>query len=339
MVYYNENCNKAAAWLRELIAEKLIPDGKIDTRSIVEVSPSDLDGFTQCHFFAGVGGWSRAIHLAGWPTDRPVWTGSCPCQPFSVAGQGKGVEDDRHLWPEFQRLIEACKPATVFGEQVASAAGREWLAGVFADLEAMGYSRAGADLCAAGIGAPHIRQRLYWVADAAGKQAFPANSRRLHSEPGGGSFAGRLVLPDSAGREPGLTASAPSRHGNTVVATGGADRLVQPVSPRLEGLARNGDHGNEPGRIDANPVGSTPASGSWSDFYIIPFADGKSRRVESGSFPLVDGLPKGVVHCSDPSLPINPQATAEGRVMRLKGYGNAIVPQLAAEFIKAFLET
>jgi DNA (cytosine-5)-methyltransferase 1 len=166
MNYYNEFDPKTAAWLRELIKAGAIPDGHVDERSIVDVQPGDLKGYTQCHFFAGIGGWSYALQLAGWPSDRPVWSGSCPCQPFSVAGKGLGTEDERHLWPVFAELIRQCQPPTVFGEQVASKAGRNWLAGVFADLEAMEYSRAGADLCAAGVGAPHIRQRLWWVANS-----------------------------------------------------------------------------------------------------------------------------------------------------------------------------
>jgi len=160
-VYYNEFDPRAAAWLRELIRRELIPAGEVDERSIADVAADDLRGFTQHHFFAGIAGWSRALQLAGWTADRQIWTGSCPCQPFSVAGKGKGTADERHVWPDFFRLISECKPAVVVGEQVASKAGREWLAGVFADLESVGYAGAGADLCAASVGAPHIRQRLY----------------------------------------------------------------------------------------------------------------------------------------------------------------------------------
>jgi len=165
MNYYNEFDKNIAAWLRELIKHKQIPDGYVDERSIVDVSPKDLDGFLQCHFFAGISGWSYGLQLAGWPEDKPVWTGSPPCQPFSVAGKRKGVEDERHLWPAFRWLIAQCKPSVVFGEQVASKDGRDWLAGVCTDLETLGYQVGAADLCAAGVGAPHIRQRLWWVAD------------------------------------------------------------------------------------------------------------------------------------------------------------------------------
>jgi DNA (cytosine-5)-methyltransferase 1 len=88
MNYYNEFDPYAAQWLRNLIEAGHIPQGEVDSRSIKDVKASDLSGFVQCHFFAGLGGWSRALRLAGWPKDRPVWTGSCPCQPFSAAGAG-----------------------------------------------------------------------------------------------------------------------------------------------------------------------------------------------------------------------------------------------------------
>jgi DNA (cytosine-5)-methyltransferase 1 len=181
--YYNEFCPTAAAWIRQLIADKQIPYGHVDDRSITEVTPSDLRGFTQAHFFAGLGGWSRALKLAGWPDDRPVWTASLPCQPFSSAGKQAGTDDERHLWPVFQRLVSECRPPVLIGEQVSSKIAREkWFPGVCLDLQAMGYPVTALDLCApcAGedgegrthrgdiepivIGAPHIRQRLYWVA-------------------------------------------------------------------------------------------------------------------------------------------------------------------------------
>lgn len=164
--YYNEIDPFAAQWLRNLIDVDYIAPGDVDERSIEEVQPDDLKGYDQCHFFAGIGGWSYALRLAGVGDEWPIWTGSCPCQPFSVAGKGMATGDPRHLWPEFKRLIGECVPATVFGEQVAGKAGREWLDGVRADLEGVGYACGAADLCAAGVGAPHIRQRLYWVAHA-----------------------------------------------------------------------------------------------------------------------------------------------------------------------------
>ncbi len=169
--FYNDVEPYVAKWLRNLILCGEISDGDVLEESITTIEAWQVAGYTRAHFFAGIGGWDYALQLAGWPADVPVWTGSCPCQPFSVAGKRKGINDDRHLWPYFCNLIRQCKPSVIFGEQVASADGRQWLAGVFADLESLGYAVAGADLCAAGVGAPHIRQRLYWMAHA--------NSQRL----------------------------------------------------------------------------------------------------------------------------------------------------------------
>ena len=135
MNFYNEHDPKAAAWLRELIVMKLIPDGTVEERSMVDLKPEDLHGYKQHHFFAGIAGWPEALRLSGVPEDYPIWTGSCPCQPFSAAGKGLGTDDERHLWPAWFKLIDALRPPLIFGEQVASKAALGWLDGVFADLE------------------------------------------------------------------------------------------------------------------------------------------------------------------------------------------------------------
>jgi len=165
MVYYNEFDPYAAQWLRNLIDAGHIAKGEVDTRSIKDVNASDLSGYVQCHFFAGLGGWSHALRLAGWPEDRPVWTGSCPCQPFSAAGTQKGTADDRHLWPVWFNLIRECRPGVVFGEQVEAAINHGWLDLVQSDLESEGYACGAVGIPAAGVQAPHIRQRLWFVAD------------------------------------------------------------------------------------------------------------------------------------------------------------------------------
>ncbi len=166
--YYNEIDPFAAQWLRNLIAAGHIAPGEVDERSIEDVTPDDLRGFTQCHFFAGIGVWSHSLRLAGWPDDRPVWTGSCPCQPFSAAGKGDGFADERHLWPHFFHLISERRPQHVFGEQVAAGNANVWFDLVQADLEGMGYAFGLAPFTSAGIGAPHIRERAYWVAHSHG---------------------------------------------------------------------------------------------------------------------------------------------------------------------------
>lgn len=164
--YYNEIDRYAAQWLRNLIRAGLIAPGDVDERSIADVRADDLRGYRQCHFFAGIGIWSHALRLAGWPDDEAVWTGSCPCQSFSAAGDGAGFEDARHLWPAWGSLIEQLRPSVCFGEQVAGKDGRAWLDIVWADMEGWGYAFAPIVLPAACVGAPHIRDRLWFVADA-----------------------------------------------------------------------------------------------------------------------------------------------------------------------------
>ena len=168
--YYNEIDPYAAQWLRNLIAAGHIADGEVDERSIEDVRPSDLKGFTQCHFFAGIGVWSYALRQAGWSDDKPAWSGSAPCQPFSAAGTRAGFADERHLWPAFYHLIQQCKPAVVFGEQIASKDAEAWVDLVQVDLEAVGYSFGAIPFPAASVGAPHIRDRLYWVGDSSSKR-------------------------------------------------------------------------------------------------------------------------------------------------------------------------
>jgi len=162
--YYNENDPKTAAWLRALIKAGRIADGEVDQRSIVDVRPDDLRGFVQCHFFAGIGGWSYALRLAGWSDDRAVWTGSCPCQPFSEVGPRTGFSDARDLWPAWFHLIAERRPVVVFGEQVARRAGLEWLDRVQDDVESLAYAFGAATLPACCATAPQKRERLWFVA-------------------------------------------------------------------------------------------------------------------------------------------------------------------------------
>ncbi|HAF2130364.1 TPA: DNA cytosine methyltransferase [Salmonella enterica] len=298
--YYNEIDPFAAAWLRNLIDAGYIAPGVVDTRSIEEVTANDLKGFTQCHFFAGIGVWSYALRCAGWPDSRPVWTGSCPCQPFSQSGKRRGFNDPRHLWPTWFYLVSQCRPHVIFGEQVASKDGLTWFDAVQLDLEEAEYAVAVVDLCAAGIGAPHIRQRLFWVADATYKQhqkCLPEcrESHRPHSgrspaESTGYCLSHGLAHPDNDSRERRLS--------------GWQDSQREVV---------NGSSG-----CNSAACGTNAVNGVWRDADWLFCRDGKWRPVKPGIKPLVNGTP--------------------GRVGQLRAYGNAIVAPVAETFIRAYME-
>lgn len=308
-VYYNEYDKKTAAWLRELISVGVIAPGIVDERSILDVRPGDLRGFTQCHFFAGIGVWSYALRRAGWPDRRRVWTGSCPCQPFSAAGKGAGFDDERHLWPAWYQLIAQCRPVDVFGEQVASKDGLAWLDLVQPDLEAAGYAVWPADLCAAGVGAPHIRQRLFFVGTL--DDAGTAADGRLAD-----SSSTRLEIGVGDGRV--QRGALGARQRQTVVGGGYAvgvadddDRLATGAGGELHDEEHHAEPRSGPRRFNADDGRGTP----WSDADWIYCRDDKFRPVEPGTFPLAHG--------------------SAARVGRLRGYGNAIVAEAAQAFIEA----
>jgi DNA (cytosine-5)-methyltransferase 1 len=321
--YYNEIDPHAAQWLRNLIAAGHIPAGDVDERSINDVRPSDLAGYVQCHFFAGIGGWAYALRLAGWPDDCPVWTGSCPCQPFSVAGTGAGFADERHLWPTWFHLIEQCRPVVIFGEQVEAAIRHDWLDLVHADLEGAGYTVGAACLPAASVGAPHQRQRLWFVAES----RSGGRERREGVSSGGindGTNAGRLEGDDGfirvgeAGASGLAHAHMPEHNGRH--ASGGEQSVYNERNASTSGLAHTSKArpSEQRGRRD-EPTRLTPAGvpRPWSDLEWIPCADGKTRPTRPGLFPLAHGV--------------------SGRMGRLRAYGNAITPQVGAEFITAYL--
>ena len=317
--YYNENDPFAANWLRALIAAGEIPAGDVDERNIEDVPPVELRAYTQHHFFAGIGGWPYALKLAGWPDDRPVATGSAPCQPLSVAGQGKGLADERHLWPFMLWHIRELCPPVIFGEQVASRVALEWWDTVAHDLESANYATAAFDLPAASVGAPHRRQRLFWVAHA--------HSKRQQEQRLAVSDEAQFLGVKQSGSTQRLANSQglPRRDGETecianeekTVRGFGSDGFSQLGS--VGGMAYTQSAKCKRGR-DSWERRDRLADGSnaWQNSEWIGCLDGKKRAIEPQICLLAHGVP--------------------GRVGRLRGYGNAIVPPLAAEFVRAYIE-
>lgn len=398
MNYYNEFEPFAAEWLKELIKDGLIPDGEVDTRSIVDVAPEDLKDFKQCHFFAGIGGWAYAARLAGWGDDRPMWTGSPPCQPFSTAGKQDGASDERHLWPVWFNLLRECRPPIVFGEQVSAAITFGWLDQLQADLESSDYSCGAIIVPASGVGALHQRERLWFVADRneqgsqggicrgqdterrleygysgcssttdrladsndighewnqkAGREAerraeyagngcsrtvgdtehsgsHGSEERRGNEEAGSGSAQGQDISLQSQGAS-GCSESGDLRRVGVPLADTGCN--VQGIQPRDNGKKEEVSKGKRESEHRTNVSDGRSKSdgrqevcgsdgvhrGFWNGVQAVQCKDGKVRAIptEPEIFPLADGIPN--------------------RVGTLRGAGNAIVPQVAAEIIGLF---
>lgn len=338
MNYYSEWDPYAAQWIRNLIDAGLIPPGHVDTRSITDVEPSDLAGYRQCHFFAGIGGWPLAARLAGWPDDRELWTGSAPCQPFSVAGKGKAQADDRHLWPHLFRLARARRPAVLMGEQVAAAIGKDWIDGVFTDLEGIGYACGASVVPACAVDAPHRRDRLWFVAHADGARSasrIPAPAGRFEGIAGIADYGGGERL-GSTGRsahcgpvaDADLTGTSQEREqrGGQLSWACGYPGACTGSAVAYTGGGSGGCQGDTADHVGTQAVGSADWAGGRSDACNSPWEgarwlighDGKARRFEPSVRLLAHGIP--------------------ARVGRLRAYGNAIVPQVAAEVIGAYMD-
>lgn len=302
-VFYNEWDKFAAQWIRNLAEAGELPRGTVDDRSITELRAADLVPYRQCHFFAGIGGWPLALRLAGVPEDRELWTASFPCQPFSQAGKRRGFEDERHLWPIGRELIAQRRPPAIFGEQVASNDGIAWFSRVRFDLEAIGYAVGSANLCAAGVFAPQIRQRLYWVAYSNGKGQ--QRTRRGGARGGGESLR-----------------------------SGVASRLASANCPGQHRVAEQDKL--EEGRLGAPRWGDIDGfSGSpWASARPMEGADGSWRLLEPGIVAVGYGIPRGLGQ-DEPGLRGLVKSARGNQAGRLRGYGNAICPILAAEFICA----
>ena len=208
-----------------------------------------------------------------------VITGGFPCQPFSVAGRRQGTGDNRYLWPEMFRIIKEFKPLWIIAENVRGIINIQdgvVFEGVHADLESQNYETQTFIIPAAGVGAPHRRDRV-WVV---------ANSRRIIR----GQQSSRNKESIGSG-----TSQKTERTFDRDSITGSSEReKIMADSKRVYVQGQHDGSGKEQSR-----------RGGWWE-------------VEPNVGRVADGLP--------------------GRVHRLKGLGNSIVPQIAEEIGKAILK-
>ena len=277
---------------------------------------------------------------SAWRGRVDIISGGFPCQPYSSAGKRMGKDDERHLWPEMLRIIREAAPTYVVGENVRGLL--NWSGGVVfeevcADLEAAGYDVWTGILPAAGIGAPHRRDRVWFVAHAHGG----ADVRTPGRDAGTGASEGiperhEVRIPDQSGdlRDAADTERDGLEHrtqSGSITGSEGATRERIAGHAASEGQDGNpphtdsevfqrGDGEGAPGRSAhqgerAQPLGK---SGCWEIFPTQPPVCGGN-----------DGLPRE----------LDGITFSKWRNESIKAYGNAIVPQVALEIFKAIQST
>ena len=375
---YTDSDPFVCAWTRNLINAGEIPHGEVLELPIQQLTALQLRGATQVHCFNGVSGWPYALKLAGWPATASVWSGSCPCQSFSTAGRRKGFDDERHLWPEWFRLIRECRPLVVLGEQVPSPDGLKWFDLVSSDLEEEGYAVAALDIPAGGVGAPHLRQRLYFAAIAMAESDRERRERlRLHLRAGRSRQAKpeawrrreALGMANAAGvgsareSDAGRQEVARSQHAREAVEladSAGEGRRGPERAAQAQPQAEVSGEPRRPSLADAGELGDASGEGSGRDAGAVSGAQETGEREgvfarrlshESVAAGAVRGFwsPAEWVACYDPRTdgvvyrPVEPglEPVASGlpaRVGRLRGYGNALCAPLAATFVRSVME-
>lgn len=269
-----------------------------------------------------------------------VLSGGFPCQPFSLAGARKGTADNRYLWPEMLRIVEEIQPRWVVGENVFGLL--NWNRGmvfrqVLSDLETAGYEVWPYVLPACGVGAPHRRNRIFFVAHAnslAGDRGTGDRPRQsiIDRQNSGGqkktNFSSRLSA----------QGPATDPHSDNDLGKGGAMGGPQDETTSDRAESRGKGESDPPGRLTPDPNGeqrfegrlyqeqSGKADGNTGRFHA------RSARKPWENFPSEpplcggnDGIPRELDRIT----------FSAWRKESLKAYGNAIVPQVALQIFRS----
>ena len=234
-------------------------------------------------------------------------TGGFPCQPFSVAGKQRGKDDNRYLWPEMCRVIREARPAWIIGENVAGIVNLA-LDQVHTDLEAEGYEVESIIIPACAVDAPHRRDRVWIIANINGLRS---QKQGAEQQAGG---AGQLL--ETQQSKPSAVADSKS------VGLQGSRSIWE-----AEGQAGlcGGERGNKELGDVANSISQRRCGGNPEGEYAedVGQSPGHPWHNPGG---VATWLPEPDVGRVAHGVP--------NRVAKLRGLGNAIVPQVAAEIIR-----
>jgi DNA (cytosine-5)-methyltransferase 1 len=259
-----------------------------------------------------------------------ILTGGFPCQPYSSAGKRLGKEDERHLWPHMLRVISEIKPTYVVGENVRGLT--NWNGGVVfeevcTDLESQGYEVQPILLPACAVGAPHRRDRIWFIA----YNAAYSNSRRLERS----EEVGRNSINAKWESEFGTATNSDSIRQHECE----CDNEEQSSKGRINALNDINENDGQGNVTDTNSSDNK----TWTQREVLE----QSNRQASNGFINVEcrnqwqNFPTQSPICGgDDGLPteLDGITFSKWRNESIKGYGNAIVPQVAYEIFKVIAE-
>jgi len=283
-----------------------------------------------------------------------IITGGFPCQPFSVAGKQKGTSDDRHLWPEMFRIIKAFKPRFVIGENVPGIVNIQdgvVFETVCTDLESQGYEVQPFNIPASAVGAPHQRKRIWIIAHL---ENSDSGGRRRQE----GSRTYDLRRGESEKQNHNLNKTSERRLQGSAESSFKFERTSSPSESNVaNAISRNVEAGRERQRGVR-----TESEGQRTSDYVT--SSSETKRTEK---KLADTNGEGLEGFGQSSSQFNETSSStssseerqgqvdqgwwsvepnvgrvahgvQGRVHRLKGLGNSIVPQIVEEIGKAIIK-
>ncbi len=241
-----------------------------------------------------------------------IVSGGFPCQPFSVAGKQKGAEDDRNLWPEMFRVIKEIGPSWVVGENVANIINFVEFEHILTDLECEGYEVQTFIIPALAVDAKHRRNRVWIVAynDEFYNDRSGLRTTEISQQQEAGIFKDTLAN----------AKSQRSRSGST----------VQEYGKNENWISNDKENG---GQVRSK----TNGRGSLRREECVPNANGKRLKKQRPDEPEKPGIERGGQWLPEPDVGRVANGVSR-RVDRLKGLGNAVVPQIPYRIFRAIKE-